>query len=226
MSNNILLVEDDTTLAMIISETLAREGFDVTTAGNGEDGLRKFVHHEFDVIVADVMMPRMDGFEMAQRIRQCDEQVPILFLTARSSIDDIVEGFEIGCNDYLKKPFKMLELIVRIKALMRRNRQREEQTFTLGSYTFDMAAQSLETNGGSPIELTLIEAKILRELILNVGRTVEASTLMMLVWQRDDPYSRNSLHGFIHKLRHYLHHDPSIAIINQRGHGYMLVVKQ
>ena len=226
MNNTILLVEDDSTLSMIISETLQRDGFDVLTAGNGEEGLKQFTRHGADLIIADVMMPRMDGFEMGRRIRQINRNVPLLFLTAKSEIDDIVEGFELGGNDYLKKPFKMLELIVRIKALLRRNVREEDNLFEIGDYTLDLSTQILSHKDNGGIELSLIEAKLLRELIVNVGHTVDASTMMQLIWQRDDPYSRNSLHGFIHKLRHYLCHDQSISLINQRGIGYMLTVKR
>ena len=225
MNNTILLVEDDSTLSMIISETLQRDGFDVLTAGNGEEGLKQFTRQGADLIIADVMMPRIDGFEMGRRIRQINRNVPLLFLTAKSEIDDIVEGFELGGNDYLKKPFKMLELIVRIKALLRRNVMEDDNLFEIGDYTLDLSTQILSHKDNECIELSLIEAKLLKELIVNVGHTVEASTIMQLIWQRDDPYSRNSLHGFIHKLRHYLRHDQSISLINQRGIGYMLTVK-
>lgn len=225
MSDRILLVEDDSTLSMIVSETLQRDGFEVVTADNGEEGLRVFARQGADIIVADVMMPKMDGFEMGRRIRLINRSVPLLFLTAKSEIDDIVEGFELGGNDYLKKPFRMLELIVRIKALLRRNVRDEETRFEIGDYTLDMSAQTLAHKDGCSAELTLIEAKLLRELIVNAGHTVEASAMMQLIWQRDDPYSRNSLHGFIHKLRHYLQRDPSISILNQRGIGYMLTIR-
>ena len=226
MSNKILLVEDDPTLSMIISDTLRRDGFEIMTAGNGEEGLKNFTRQGADLIVADVMMPRMDGFEMGRRIRQIDRRVPILFLTAKSGIDDIVEGFELGGNDYLKKPFKMLELIVRIKALLRRNMPDDGERLTIGQYTLDVPTQRLENSQGDSVQLTVIEAKILRELALSRGNTVEASVLMRLIWQRDDPYSRNSLHGFIHKLRYYLRHDSPILILNQRGIGYMLAIKK
>ena len=226
MKDRILLVEDDSTLSMIVSETLQRDGFEVMTAGDGEDGLRKFTRHGADLIIADVMMPRMNGFEMGRRIRQIDLNVPLLFLTAKSEIDDIVEGFELGGNDYLKKPFKMLELIVRIKALLRKNVIKEDNQFEIGDYTLDLSTQILSHKDTGGIELSLIEAKLLKELIVNVGHTVDASTMMQLVWQRDDPYSRNSLHGFIHKLRNYLRYDPSISLINQRGIGYMLTAKR
>jgi len=225
MSDTILLVEDDSTLSMIISETLQRDGFDVLTADNGEDGLKQFARHGADLIIADVMMPRMDGFEMGRKIRQINRNVPLLFLTAKSEIDDIVEGFELGGNDYLKKPFKMLELIVRIKALLRRNVHDEDNRFEIGKYTLDLSMQMLSHPDKGIVGLSLIEAKLLKELIVNVGYTVESATIMQLIWQRDYPYSRNSLHGFIHKLRHYLRHDQSISLINQRGIGYMLTVK-
>lgn len=225
MKDKILLVEDDSTLSMIVSETLQRDGFEIMTASDGEDGLKKFTRHGADLIIADVMMPRMDGFEMGRRIRQIDRNVPLLFLTAKSEIDDIVEGFELGGNDYLKKPFKMLELIVRIKALLRRNVKEENNQFEIGDYTLDLSTQILSHKDNGGIELSLIEAKLLRELIVNAGHTVDASTMMQLIWQRDDPYSRNSLHGFIHKLRHYLRRDSSISLLNQRGIGYMLTIR-
>lgn len=226
MGHKILLVEDDATLSMIISETLQRDGFDIVCAGDGDEGLLKFTRNNPDLIIADVMMPKMDGFEMLRKIRQINRNIPFLFLTARSEINDIVEGFELGCNDYLKKPFRMLELIVRVKALLRRITREEEYLFRIGEYTLNMKTQILEISGKKGIELTLIEAKLLKELSVNAGQTVESSTLMLLIWQRDDPYSRNSLHGFVHKLRHYLRFDPTISILNQRGIGYMLTVRE
>lgn len=225
MSNKILLVEDDLTLSMIISETLQRDGFEVLTANNGEDGLKMFTRHGADIIVADVMMPQMDGFEMGRRIRQVSRNVPLLFLSAKSAIDDIVEGFELGGNDYLKKPFKMLELIVRIKALLRKNTREEGNCLKIGKYILDISTQTLSFPDKENVGLSLIETKLLKELAVNIGHTVEASTMMQLIWQRDDPYSRNSLHGFIHKLRHYLRHDTSISLLNQRGIGYKLTAK-
>lgn len=225
MNNKILLVEDDSTLSMIISETLQRDGFEVMTAANGEEGLKLFSAAGADLIIADVMMPRLDGFEMGRRIRRISSAVPLLFLTAKSEIDDIVEGFELGGNDYIKKPFKMLELIVRIKALLRRNTPESDNRFEISDYTLDMSAQTLSYLDKKVIELSWIEANILKELALNLGQTVESSLIMELIWQRDDPYSRNSLHGFIHKLRLYLRHDPSISLLNQRGIGYMLTIR-
>ena len=172
------------------------------------------------------MMPRMDGFEMARRIRRLDGEVPLIFLTARSGIDDVVEGFDIGANDYIRKPFKMRELSVRIGALLRRRMKEQSATdspIEIGLYTFDPVSNRLSM-GVHTEDLTHIEAKILSFLAAHINETVESSTLMELVWKHDDYYNRNSLHGFIHKLRRHLRHDPGINILNLRGIGYRLVI--
>ena len=148
----VLLAEDELTLAMIIKDTLEEDDFILTIAANGEEGLRMFFDIRPDVLVADVMMPRMDGFEMVRRIRQTDKQTPVLFLTARSAINDVVEGFELGANDYLKKPFGMQELIIRIKALVGKafsfNEEKKTTTrFEIGNYLFDSLAQTLTYAG-------------------------------------------------------------------------------
>lgn len=227
MKNRILLVEDEADLVRIISETLRGLGYEVEVARDGIEGLETFSRQGADIVVADVMMPRLDGFNMARRIRAISPTVPLLFLTAKSTIDDIEEGFEIGANDYLKKPFELRELIIRIKALLRSHsdRQGNPTQYRIGEYTFDTSTQRLRWNG-TIIELSNIEARLLEPLAANIGRTVDASDLMIAVWQRDEPSNRNSLHGYIHKLRHALRHDPTITIINQRGYGYMLTIPQ
>lgn len=226
MSNKILFVEDEEDLTLIVADTLRGQGYAVITAADGIEGLEKFKTEPADIVVADVMMPKMDGFTMAKEIRKLSPTVPLLFLTAKSTIDDVEEGFEIGANDYLKKPFELRELIVRIKSLLRRyNTNRgEDIKFSIGRYIFNVTTQSLSLEGQS-VELSHFEAKILERLATSIGKTVDASELMIAVWQRDEPSNRNSLHGYIHKLRRALRHDPSISIINQRGFGYMLTVK-
>ncbi len=225
MSNNILFVEDEEDLTLIVADTLRGQGYEVVTAANGTEGLEKFKTEAADIVVADVMMPKMDGFTMAKEIRKLSLTVPLLFLTAKSTIDDVEEGFEIGANDYIKKPFELRELIVRIKALLRRyNTNRgEDIKFSIGRYIFNVTTQTLSLEGRS-VELSHFEAKILERLATGIGKTVDASELMIAVWQRDEPSNRNSLHGYIHKLRRALRHDPAISIINQRGFGYMLTV--
>lgn len=226
MSNKILFVEDEEDLTLIVADTLRGQGYDVITAVDGIEGIEKFKTEAADIVVADVMMTKMDGFTMAKEIRKISPTVPLLFLTAKSTIDDVEEGFEIGANDYLKKPFELRELIVRIKSLLRRyNTNRgEDIKFSIGRYIFNVTTQSLSLEGQS-VELSHFEAKILERLATSIGKTVDASELMIAVWQRDEPSNRNSLHGYIHKLRRALRHDPSISIINQRGFGYMLTVK-
>lgn len=223
MRNKILLVEDESDLALIVSDTLREQGYDVLTAGNGITGLDRFKAEGADLIVADVMMPKMDGFKMAKEIRKLSPTVPLLFLTAKSTIDDIEEGFEIGANDYLKKPFELRELIVRIKALLRRANRQEEIKYELGRYVFNITTQTLSYEN-SVLELSYFETRILEMLANNIGRTVDASELMIAVWQRDEPSNRNSLHGYIYKIRKTLAKDSSINIINQRGFGYMLTI--
>lgn len=225
MKNKVLFVEDEADLTLIVADTLRGLGYDVVTATDGVEGLDKYRSEGADIIVADVMMPRMDGFTMAKGIRKMSPEVPLLFLTAKSTIDDVEEGFEIGANDYLKKPFELRELIVRIKSLLKRygaNRQ-EDVKYQIGAYTFNVTTQTLSYEDKST-ELSHFESKILERLAVNIGKTVDASELMIAVWQRDDPSNRNSLHGYIHKLRRALRHDQSISIINQRGFGYMLTI--
>lgn len=223
MAKRILFVEDESDLTLIVADTLRGQGYEVTTAENGVAGLEKFRGTGADIVVADVMMPRMDGFSMAKEIRKLSPSVPLLFLTAKSTVEDVEEGFEIGANDYLKKPFELRELIVRIKALLRRyGTDRGENTeFSIGRYVFNTTTQTLSLDGRGTV-LSHFEAKILERLAANIGKTVDASELMIALWQRDEPCNRNSLHGYIHKLRRALRHDPSISIINQRGFGYML----
>lgn len=226
MSNKILFVEDEEDLTLIVADTLRGQGYEVVTAVDGEDGLEKFKTEGADIVVADVMMPKMDGFTMSKEIRKLSPTVPLLFLTAKSTMDDVEQGFEIGANDYLKKPFELRELIVRIKALLRRygDSRTEDIRFAIGAYTFNVTTQTLSF-GDKEKELSHFEAKILERLATNIGKTVDASELMIAVWQRDEQSNRNSLHGYIHKLRRALRHDPTISIINQRGFGYMLVIR-
>lgn len=227
MKGKILFVEDEADLTLIVADTLREEGYDVVTAVDGIDGLYKFKTDRVDIVVADVMMPRMDGFSMAKEIRKISPSIPLLFLTAKSRVEDVEEGFEIGANDYLKKPFELRELIVRIKALLRRHGicRDEDKRFEIGRYTFNVATQTLRFDENETV-LSHFESKILEHLAQSLGKTVDASELMIAVWNRDDPSNRNSLHGYIHKLRRVLRHDPSISIINQRGFGYMLTVRR
>lgn len=225
MSNKILFVEDEEDLTLIVADTLRGQGYDVITAADGASGLNKFITEGADLVIADVMMPKMDGFEMARLIRRKSVDIPIIFLTAKSGIDDVEKGFDLGANDYLRKPFELRELIARVKALLRSTTQFSVPVYKIGRYTFDTTTQKLIIDNHE-IELSNIEARLLELLAANIGKTVDASAMMTTIWQRDDLSNRNSLHGYIHKLRQVLRHDPSIAIVNQRSYGYMLTLSK
>ncbi len=226
---NILLAEDERTLAMIIQDTLDGQGFHVTVASDGEEALRLYAANKPDVIVADVMMPRLDGFELVRRIRKHDPLTPVIFLTARSAVNDVVHGFEMGANDYLKKPFGMQELIVRIKALLGRactvTPQPEQATrFTIGQYLFDSVIQRLtHVPTGTRAELSYRESEILRRLCLHPSEVVTSQSLLLELWGDDSFFNNKSLHVFITKLRHRLGQDQRLRIVNVRGVGYKLI---
>ena len=225
--DKILLVEDDSTLSFIVQDALSREGFDVVCASNGDLGLKLFKEAEPDIIVADVMMPKMDGFEMVRLIRLTAPAVPVLFLTARTALEDVVKGFELGANDYIRKPFQILELVVRIKALLKRNSQgiTEDTNLFIADCSLDFASQRLVI-GEETIELTHTEAVIVDELFRHPNEVVEAKTLMYRIWQNDDYNNLNRLHGFIYKLRKYLSKSTSLALLNVRGIGYKLATSK
>lgn len=225
--DKILLVEDDSTLSFIVQDALIREGFEVACAPNGDAGLKLFKETSPDIIVADVMMPKMDGFEMVRLIRLTSPAVPVLFLTARTALDDVVKGFELGANDYIRKPFQILELVVRIRALLKRNRQgaAEDSYFSVGDCSLDFASQRLSVEG-EVIELSHTEAVIIDELFRHPNEVVEARTLMYRIWQNDDYNNLNRLHGFIYKLRKCLSKSSALELLNVRGIGYKLATSK
>ena len=246
----VLLVEDETSLAMILSDTLEAQGFEMRTAHDGEEGLRMFYEQKPDVLVADVMMPKMDGFEMVRHIRKTDKRTPVLFLTARSAVNDVVEGFELGGNDYLKKPFAIQELIVRIKSLCQRanleteeaeevkseelrmrnsmvsdNKGEKDNTdsyLMIGRYRLNTIEQTLQ-HDDKEVELSHRETEILRMLVENRNDVVESKEILLKLWGDDSFFNSRSLHVFITKLRHKLADDENIRIINVRGIGYKII---
>ncbi|SHE42473.1 response regulator transcription factor [Dysgonomonas macrotermitis] len=224
----VLLVEDELTLSMIIKDTLDEEGFDVIQAEDGNKGLKLFFENKPDILVADVMMPHMDGFEMVEKIRKADKTTPILFLTARSAIKDVVSGFELGASDYLKKPFNMQELIIRIKSLVNRayveRQEKPKERFEIGTYTFDPITQKLIC-AGTEQELSHRESEILKRLCINRNEVVNTQNILLELWGDDSFFNTKSLHVFITKLRHKLSEDAHIRIVNVRGIGYKLVVE-
>ncbi|MDR0824400.1 MAG: response regulator transcription factor [Prevotella sp.] len=220
----VLLVEDEPALSMIIKDALEKREFSVECAENGNVGLAMFHKRKPDIVVADIMMPKMDGFSMAQLIRQSDRQTPILFLSAKSRTDDVVQGFEIGGNDYLKKPFGMEELIIRIKALLNRVQTEipQDKIYQIGEYTFDPLQQKL-THPQSTEILSHREAAILERLCFNQNNIVENKAILMELWGDDSFFNTRSLHVFMVKLRKKLSLDSKIQIINIRGIGYKMI---
>lgn len=222
----VLLVEDEITLSMIIKDTLEDEGFELTHVSNGIKGLNSFHARKPDVVIADVMMPEMDGFEMVKRIRKFDRTTPVLFLTARSTLEDLVDGFNLGANDYLKKPFKMLELVMRVKALVNRiiPMGTNDNIYEIGDYQLNVTTQVLLYDGRSH-ELSHMENEILKHLCINQNKVVQINDIMYSLWNNNSYYNRNSLHVFIYKLRKLLAEDTRIKILNIRGIGYKLIIK-
>lgn len=221
----VLVVEDEQMLARIISDALRQSGYEVCAVGDGEQGLETYMRLRPAVVVADVMMPRMDGFEMARRIRSFDDKAQILFLSARSASDDVVEGFRSGGDDYLRKPFAMNELLVRVDALVRRRTPgvRTSEEYAVGEYVFDPGKWTL-SRGGATVKLSAREAAILSFLVRDMGRTVDMHRLLTEIWGDDGYYALRSLNVYITRLRHRLSDDRRIEITSVRGVGYRLTV--
>jgi DNA-binding response OmpR family regulator len=223
----VLLTEDEPVLAEIITDSLIARGFNVFHTAFAQELLKKRNEYKPDIIVLDVMLPDGDGFSIAKQIRNTDIDTPIIFLTSRSLTQDVVEGFESGGNDYLKKPFSLEELIVRIKALISKNRlvinlNQGNGTIRIGNYEFQYP-KGILTFGGTPRLLTTRECEILHLLIINRYQILSRQTLLNTFWNNDDYFSGRSLDVFITKLRNYLKKDNAISILNIRGQGYKLI---
>jgi DNA-binding response OmpR family regulator len=221
----LLLAEDESALGQIIKESLETRDFDVILCENGERAFEKYKSEHPDLLVLDVMMPKKDGFTLAKEIRTLDDTIPIIFLTAKSLTADVVEGFSIGGNDYLKKPFSMEELIVRIHNLLNRSRaQKKSKVLEIGDYQFDFPKQQLQYQNEPPTQLTHREAHLLFHLINNKNEVLDRSLILNKLWGTDDFFSARSMDVFITKLRKKLKKDSQIQIINVRGFGYKLNV--
>jgi DNA-binding response OmpR family regulator len=223
---NVLLVEDEVFLGQIVKDSLEVRGFQVQHATDGMQGLTFFAQQKPDVVVLDVMMPQLDGFSLAQKIREQNTFVPIIFLTARSQTVDVVKGFELGGNDYLKKPFSMDELIVRIKALLNRKSaipSPEPDTYSIGQYVFDYPKQKLIFNT-LECALSYKESELLKRLYQNRNQVLERTSVLLELWGDDSFFNGRSLDVFITRLRHHLKQDPKIQIVNIRGIGYKLII--
>ena len=222
----LLLAEDDPNLGQLLQEYLTLKGFATDLARNGEEGLTLYAKKKYDLCLLDVMMPHKDGFTLAREIRLLNQQIPIVFLTAKSAQEDTLEGLRIGADDYLTKPFSMEELLLRIKAILRRVQQHRElaeenNTFQLGNYEFDVLQQTL-TLDGNVQKLTSKETDLLKLLCLHLNQTLERSSALKLIWRDDSYFNARSMDVYITKLRKYLRQDPRLEIINIHGTGYRL----
>lgn len=223
-TRHILLAEDEPALGQIVSESLEIRNFRVTHVVNGQLAYEQYKQETPDILVLDVMMPIMDGFTLAKKIREENESIPIIFLTAKSQTEDVLEGFHIGGNDYLKKPFSMEELIVRINNLLQRqNVQSTEAVHTLGDYTFNFPQQKLAYSNEAEIMLTHREAHLLYNLIVKKNEVLDRSYILKKLWGSDDFFNGRSMDVFITKLRKKLAQDERIEIVNVRGYGYKLI---
>jgi len=220
----ILLAEDEPALGMIIKESLETRMFNVLLCENGEKAFEVYQKEAPQLLVLDVMMPKKDGFTLAKEIRLLDDDIPIIFLTSKSQTQDVVEGFTIGGNDYLKKPFSMEELIVRINNLLHRTQvQKKAEVLKMGDYKFNFPKQTLQFKDDSLIKLTHREAHLLFHLVKNKNQVLDRSLILNKLWGNNDFFNARSMDVFITKLRKKLIQDDSIQILNVRGFGYKLI---
>ena len=227
MSNpKVLYVEDEIFLAKIVSETLQSRGYDVILESDGAKVLQKFEVIKPDVCILDIMLPNKDGFSIADEIREKDTNVPIIFLSAKSEISDVVNGFNTGGNDYIRKPFSMEELIVRIENVLKR-KQGQDQTIheevVIGKYIFNTKRQVLSADGGDR-KLSYRESELLKLLYENRDKIVERREILNLLWGSDSFFNSRNLDVYITKLRNYLRTDPSIEILTIKGIGYRFII--
>ena len=226
-SNKILLLEDDPNLGFMVQENLELRGYAVKRCMNGVDGLSAYRGGQFDLCLVDVMMPKKDGFTFAREVRATDQRTPLIFLTAKAMKEDKIEGFEIGADDYVTKPFSMEELVLRIQAVLKRTTaaqpDREQNSFTIGRYEFDYERQLLQRDAKKQ-KLTTREADLLKLLCLHVNATLPRDVALKTIWGSDSHFNGRSMDVFISRLRSYLRNDSSIEIINVHGVGYKLVV--
>lgn len=223
----ILLAEDEDMLATIVRDTLEMKGFRVQPAKNGKEALAFFQSFQPDLLVLDVMMPELSGYEVAEQVRKKNPQVPIIFLTAKTQTVDVLRGFESGANDYVKKPFSLDELIARIQALLRNHSSTASQmqpVYTIGKFEFDAQRQSLAIDGQKR-ELSFKETQLLAVLAVSLNQVVEKDKVLNELWNGNSIYNSRNMDVVITRIRQHLKGDEKVKIINIRGIGYKLTVE-
>jgi DNA-binding response OmpR family regulator len=224
----ILLCEDDENLGMLLREYLQAKGYSAELCPDGEVGFKTFLKSKFDLCVLDVMMPKKDGFTLAQEIRSANAEIPIIFLTAKTLKEDILEGFKIGADDYITKPFSMEELTFRIEAILRRvrgKRNKESSSYKLGRFVFDTQKQTL-TIDGQVTKLTTKESELLGLLCAHSNEILQRDFALKTIWIDDNYFNARSMDVYITKLRKHLKADEAIEIINIHGKGYKLIIPE
>ncbi len=227
----ILLAEDDPNLGMLLHDYLQLKGkFDVVLCKNGEEGLAAFTKHKFDLCILDIMMPKKDGFSLAKDIRKLNSNVPIIFATAKGMMEDKTQAFELGGDDYITKPFRIEELLLRINALLKRASNPDNywensgpELFKIGSYHFDYTGQVINRDQNMQ-KVSTKEADLLRLLCLHKNSILTREEALLSIWHDDNYFNGRSMDVFLSKLRKYLKDDPSVEIVNVHGKGYKLLV--
>ncbi len=222
----VLFAEDDQNLGHLLKEYLNAKGYDTDLFPNGEVAFKSFKNNKYDICILDVMMPIKDGFTLAQDIRLIDAEVPIIFLTAKVLKEDVVEGFKIGADDYMTKPFSMEELLFRIEAVLRRTKgsiNQEQTTYQIGKYTFESNKQTL-ISGNSTNKLTTKESDLLLLLCQHSNSILDRNYALKKIWLDDTYFNARSMDVYITKLRKLLKDDISVEIINVHGKGFKLLI--
>lgn len=225
----VLLVEDEPVIAQVLKDTLELCGFAVSVAANGVEGWSSFMNQRPDICLLDIMLPRKDGYALLKDIRTVDELIPVIFLTAKDLTEDVLKGFELGADDYIRKPFSIEELIVRLKAVLRRrfvspDIEQQKSFPTIGSFVLDQSQMTLKRNGRE-FQLSRRESELLTLLSTQKNDLLDRRTALLKLWGEDSVFTARSMDVYITRLRKFLSEDKNVVIQNVRGKGYRLMVK-
>ncbi len=227
MSTRILLVEDDPNLGLVLQEYLQiKAGYQVKLCKDGEDGLKAFFSDKYDLCIFDVMMPKKDGFTLGKEVRAVNQEIPIIYATAKSMMEDKIEGFQLGADDYITKPFRIEELLLRIQAILKRvqlvEHKTEERVFNIGKFEFDYLSQTLN-DGSNNVKMSGKEADLLKLLCLRKNQILTREEALLKIWNDDSYFNGRSMDVYLSKIRKYLKSDERIEIINVHGKGFKLI---
>ncbi|RYJ43337.1 response regulator transcription factor [Flavobacterium beibuense] len=225
MKYKILLAEDEPFLGKVIKESLEKNGYEVVLASNGKEAWGLFNEQEFSICILDVMMPYKDGFTLASQIREFSKNIPLMFLTAKSDIKDVAQGYASGGNDYLRKPFSLEELFLRVAELLKRSKEEKSSTdeLRIGEYVFYPKRQELIDSSAQTVKLSYKESRLLELLLQNKNQVLERKLALMRLWGDDNFFNTRNMDVYITKLRKKLQEDTSVEIVNVRGFGYKLI---